>query len=145
MFDAKQPITIHLRTPEGVKPVRVRFPTDEEWTDRQKKRKVIVKQLGRGVSETTIPESAEPDAALLARIRVPEENALEVDAFEASRVIEQLSQADVDDVVQVGDGFRVKMRVLGGTVSHVLRMPSAKDVFDYRRSFARVLDLPYNR
>jgi hypothetical protein len=65
--------------------------------------------------------------------------------FEASRVIEQLSQADVDDVVQVGDGFRVTMRVLGGTVSHVLCMPSAKDVFDYRRGFARVLDLPYNR
>jgi len=145
MFDTKQPITIHLRTPEGVKPVRVRFPTDDEWIERQKKRKVIVKQLGRGVSETTIPDSAEADAALLARIRVPEENALEVDAFESSRIIEQLSQADVDDVAQAGDGFRVTMRVLGGTVSHVLRMPSAKDVFEYRRGFARVLDLPYNR
>jgi hypothetical protein len=145
MFDAKQPITIHLRTPDGVKPVRVRFPTDEEWLDRQKKRKIIVKQLGRGVSETTIPDSAEADAALLAKIRVPEENAPEVDAFEASRIIEQLSQADVDDVVQEGDAFRVTLRVLGGTVGHVLRMPSAKDVFEYRRGFARVLDLPYNR
>jgi hypothetical protein len=145
MFDAKQPITIHLRTPEGLKPVRLRFPTDDEWIERQKKRKVIVKQLGRGVSETTIPDSAEADAALLARIRVQEENAPEVDAFEASRIIEQLSQADVDDVIQVGGGFRVTMRVLGGTASHVLRMPSAKDVFEYRRGFARVLDLPYNR
>jgi hypothetical protein len=145
MFDAKQSITIHLRTPEGVKPVRVRFPSDEEWIDRQKRRKVIVKQLGRGVSETTIPDSAEADAALLAKIRVPEESAPDVDAFEASRIIEQLSQADVDDVAQAGDGFRVTMRVLGGTVSHVLRMPSAKDVFEYRRGFARVLDLPYNR
>ena len=145
MFDAKQPITIHLRTPEGVKPVRVRFPTDEEWIDRQKKRKVIVKQLGRGVSETTIPDSAEADAALLAKIRLPEENAHEVDAFEASRIIEQLSQTDVDDVVQQGDAFRVTLRVLGGTVNHTLRMPSAKDAFEYRRGFARVLDLPYNR
>jgi hypothetical protein len=145
MFDAKQPITIHLRTPEGVKPIRVRFPTDEEWIDRQKKRKVIVKQLGRGVSETTIPDSAEADAALLAQIRVPEENAPEVDAFEASRIIEQLSQAEVDDLQQVGDAFRVTLRVLGGTVAHILKMPSAKDVFEYRRGFARVLDLPYNR
>jgi len=145
MFDAKQPINIHLRTPDGVKPIRVRFPTDEEWIDRQRKRKVIVKQLGRGVSETTIPDSAEADAALLAKIRVPEENAPEVDAFEASRIIEQLSQADVDDVVQEGDAFRVTLRVLGGSVAHVLKMPSAKDVFEYRRGFARVLDLPYNR
>ncbi len=50
-----------------------------------------MKQLGRGVSETTIPDSAEADAALLAKIRLPEENAPEVDAFEASRIIEQLS------------------------------------------------------
>jgi hypothetical protein len=145
MFDAKQPITLHLRTPDGVKPIRVRFPTDEEWIDRQKKRKVIVKQLGRGVSETTIPDSAEADAALFAKIRLPAENAPEIDTFEASRIIEQLSQADVDDVVQVGDGFRVTLRVVGGTVAHILKMPSAKDAFEYRRGFARVLDLPYNR
>jgi hypothetical protein len=145
MFDANQTIAMNLRTPEGLKTVRLRFPTDEEWIDRQKKRKVIVKQLGRGVSETTIPDSAEADAALLVKIRVPEENAPDVDAFEAGRIIEQLSQADVDEVEQVGDAFRVTLRVLGGTVSHVLRMPSAKDVFEYRRTFARVLDLPYNR
>ena len=145
MFDAKQLMTIHLRTPDGLKTVRVRFPTDEEWIERQKKRKVIVKQLGRGVSETTIPDSQDADAALLARIRLPEENSPEVDAFEASRIIEQLSQADVDEVVQEGDAFRVTLRVLGGTVTHLLKMPSAKDVFDYRRGFARVLDLPYSR
>ena len=145
VFDAARPIALHLRTPAGVKTVRVRFPSDEEWIGRQRRRKVIVKQLGRGVSETSIPNSEDADAALLAKIRVPEESAPEVDAFEASRVIEQLSQAEVDDVIQVGDGFSVTLRVLGGTVTHVLKMPSAKDVFEYRRGFARVLDLPYNR
>jgi hypothetical protein len=75
---------------------------------------------------------------LLAKIRVPEENAPEVDAFEASRIIEQLSQAEVDDVVQAGDAFRVTLRVLGGIVTHVLKIASAKDVTEYRRGFARV-------
>ncbi len=145
VFDAARPVALNLRTPTGVKPVRVRFPTDEEWIERQRRRKVIVKQLGRGISETTIPNSEDADAALLAKIRVLEPDAAEVDAFEASRVIEQLGQADVDDVVQIGDGFEVTLRVLGGTVTHSLRMPSAKDVFEYRRGFARVLDLPYNR
>ena len=145
VFDAARPVALHLRTPAGLKTVRVRFPNDEEWIERQRKRKVIVKQLGRGVSETTIPNSEDADAALLAKIRVSEENSPEVDAFEASRVIEQLSQAEVDDVVQAGDGFRVTLRVLGGIVTHLLKMPSAKDVFEYRRGFARVLDLPYNR
>jgi hypothetical protein len=145
VFDTARPVALQLRTSAGLKTVRVRFPSDEEWIDRQRKRKVIVKQLGRGISETTIPSSEDADAALLAKIRLPEENAPEVDAFEASRIIEQLSQAEVDDVVQAGDAFRVTLRVLGGTVMHLLKMPSAKDVFDYRRGFARVLDLPYNR
>ncbi len=145
VFDAARPVALNLRAPGGVKTVRVRFPTDEEWIDRQRRRKVIVKQLGRGISETTIPSSEDTDAALLAKIRVAEPDAPEVDAFEASRVIEQLGQAEVDDVAQVGDGFEVTIRVPGGTVTHLLRMPSAKDVFEYRRGFARVLDLPYNR
>jgi hypothetical protein len=145
VFDASRPVTVNLRTPDGVKTIRVRFPTDEEWIERQRKRKVIVKQLGRGVSETTIPDSQDVDGALLAKIRVGEDEGPVVDPFEASRVIEQLSQAEVDDVASIGDGFRVTLRVLGGTVTHELRMPSAKDVFEYRRGFARVLDLPYNR
>jgi hypothetical protein len=143
MFDANQIITMNLRAPGGVKTIRVRFPSDDEWIDRQKKRKVIIKQLGHGVSETIIGNSEDTDAALLAKIRA--EDGPEVDPFEASRVIEQLSQADVDDVAQEGDVFRVALRVLGGTVTHLLKMPSAKDVFEYRRGFARVLDLPYNR
>ena len=145
VFDAARPLALQLRTPAGVKTVRVRFPTDEEWMERQRKRKVLVKQLGRGVSETTIPNAEEADAALLAKIRLPEEGMPEVDPFEASRIIEQISQAEVDDVAQMGDGFLVTLRVLGGTVTHMLKMPSAKDVFEYRRTFARVLDLPYNR
>ena len=145
VFDAARPIALQLRTSAGVKTVRVRYPSDEEWTERQRRRKVIIKQLGRGVSETIIANGEDADVALLAKIRAPEENAPEVDAFEASRIIEQLSQAEVDDVVQAGDAFRVTLRVLGGTVTHVLKMASAKDVTEYRRGFARVLDLPYNR
>ena len=145
MFDATKPITMNLRTPEGVKTVRLRFPSDEEWSERQRKRKVIIKQLGRGISETVVPNSEDVDAALLAKIRAEEQDAVEVDPFEASRIIEQLSQAEVDDVIQTGDSFRITLRVLGGAVAHTLAMPSAKDVFEYRRAFARILDLPFNK
>ncbi len=143
VFDATRPVAINLRTPEGLKSIRVRFPSDAEWTERQRRRKVIIKQLGRGVSETTVANAEDGDAALLAKIRDGEEPA--VDPFEASRIIDQLSQAEVDDVAQTGDTFRVSIRVLGGVTSHILNMPSAKDIFEYRRSFARILDLPFNR
>jgi len=143
IFDASRPVAINLRTPNGVKTVRVRFPSDDEWSERQRRRKVLIKQLGRGVSETIVANGEDVDAALVAKIRT--EETPEIDAFEAMKVVEQLSQADVDDVVPAGDSFRVTLRVLGATTVHLLKMPSAKDVFDYRRGFARVLDLPYNR
>jgi hypothetical protein len=84
-----------LREPEGTKSVR--FPTDEEWIKRQR-RKIIIMQLGRGVSETTISAGEEADAALFAQIRQGEE----LDAYEASRILEQLSLAEVEDVVPRG-------------------------------------------
>src|SRR5512142_2912003 len=143
VFDATRPVAIQLRGPDGVKTIRVRFPSDDEWVERQRRRKVIVKNLGRQVSETLIPNNEDIDAALLAKVRT--EEAPEVDAFESQKVIEQLATCDVDDVVLVGDSFRVVLRVLGGTVTHLLKMPSAKDVNTYRRGFARVLDLPFNR
>ena len=51
----------------------------------------------------------------------------------------------MDDVVPEAGAFRVSMRVPGGLTAHLLRMPSAKDVIEYRRGFARVLDLPFNK
>ena len=44
VFDASRPITINLRTPGGLKTVRVRFPSDDEWISRQRRRKVLVKE-----------------------------------------------------------------------------------------------------
>lgn len=143
VFDATRPIAVNLRTPAGVKTVRVRFPSEEEWAERQRRRKVIIKNLGRGISETTVQNGEEIDAALLAKIRTEEEP--ELDAFEAQRVVEQLATCEVDDVILAGDAFRVTLRVLGATTVHLLKMPSAKDVNTYRRSFLRVLDLPFNR
>lgn len=143
VFDATRPVAIQLRGPDGVKTLRVRFPSDDEWAERQRRRKIIIKSLGRGVSETTIPNREDIDAALLAKIRTEEEP--EVDPFEAQKVIEQLATCEVDDVVLAGSSFRVVMRVLGGAVTHLLKMPSAKDVNSYRTGFARMLDLPFGR
>src|SRR5690349_11649710 len=146
VFDSTRPIAINLRTPGGVKTVRVRFPSDDEWISRQRRRKVLVKQLGRGISETTVANGEDVDAALVALIQEKPREAgdtPEIDPFEAMKVIEQLSLAEVDDVVPDGDSFKVTLRVLGATTVHLLKMPSAKDVFEYRRGFARLLDMPF--
>ena len=134
VFDATRPVAINLRGPDGVKTVRVRFPSDDEWAERQRRRKVIVKQLGRGISETTTPSGEDIDAAMLAKIRTEEEP--QVDAYEAQKVVEQLAICEVDDVVLAGDAYRVSLRVLGATTTVLLKMPSAKDVSQYRHGEA---------
>ena len=61
------------------------------------------------------------------------------------KVVEQSATCDVDYVALAGDAFLVTLLVLGATTTVFLKMPSAKDVNQYRRGFARVLDLPFNR
>jgi hypothetical protein len=143
VFDASRPVAINLRTPGGVKTVRLRFPSDDEWIGRQRRRKVLVKLLGRGVSETTVANGENLDAALVAKIRACDDP--ELDDFEAMKVVEQSSLAEVDNVAPDGDSFTINLRVLGATTVRPLKMPSAKDVFEYRRGFARLLDPPFGR
>ena len=144
VFDASRPIALRLPGPNGGRTIHVRYPSDDEWIDRQRRRKVLTKQLGRGQSETTILNREDADAVLMAKIRT-EENEPETDAFEAVKLIEELATCDVDDVVTAGDGFRITTRVLGAVTVHVLKMPSAKDTFEFRRGFARVIDMQYGR
>lgn len=104
-FDATRPVAIQLRGLEGRKTIRVRFPSEDEWVDRQRRRKVIIKSCGRPRSETTAANGEDVDAALLAKVRTEEQP--DVDAFEAQKVIDQLSTCEVDDVVPAGDALRV--------------------------------------
>ncbi len=143
LFDAARPVALQLRTPEGIKTVRVRFPSDDEWIERQRRRKVIIKDLGRNVRETTMPGGEEVDAALLAKIRT--EETPDVDAFEAAKLMDELAYCIVDDVVSVSDGYRISLRVPGAEPVILLKMPSQKDVTEYRRGFARLLELPFGR
>ncbi len=154
VFDAALPIRIRLSAGAEKKEVVVRFPTDEEWVEWRLRRKVIIKQLGRGQSETTSPNSEEADADLVEKLRGRETDLVdqvqaavgpELDKYEAAVVVDQLQKAEVDDVFEFPGGLHVALRVPGGTVRHDIQMLSAKDLLQYRRAFARVLDLPYNR
>ena len=126
-----------LRGPDGVKTVRVRFPSDDEWTERQRRRKVIVKQSRAAGCRKRRSRTARRSTPRCWRRSAPRRSR-EVDPFEAHEGRRAVAPGDVDDVVPAGDSFRVTTRVLGGTTTHLLKMPSAKDVIEYRRGFARV-------
>lgn len=143
LFDQTRPIQIKLQTPEGVKTIDLRFPTDDELGDRQRRRKIIIKSIGRGMTETTVLDSEEIDAELVKKIRSSEDP--EIDPYEATQVINQLIEAEVDEVEREGGGYRVFLRVPGARTEHVVKMPSAKEIIKYRRKANRVIDLRHNK
>lgn len=140
MFDSERHYDIKLLSGDKI---TVRFPTDQEWTERQRKRKLIVRDLGRGTSETTTPGGEEVDQEFLAKIAISDVSAVE--PAEAARVIDLISKCDVEEVVKEADNWRVSLRVPGGTTQIVIGQITAGDMSTYRREFVKVHDLPHGR
>jgi hypothetical protein len=146
MFDIKAEIEFPAQvasTGFAPVPVVVRFPTDEEWALRARARKILIRRLGRGVSETIAPEPSEADVRLYQAIAL--NGAPAMTPAEAVRVLEAIGVTDVTDVRMTGADAEVDMTVAGSTVMHALRMPSADQVVTFRRQAFRMLDLPYNQ
>ena len=142
MFDSARPITLKLQTPDGPKAVSVRFPSDEEWTERQRARKIITRSLGRGMSKSDVPNHEEIDAALVAKIKT---DGPEIDCYEAMTIVGVLSRCDVTDVEREDGGYRVRMTVPGGETSVLLRMPTAREIYAFRREYVSAVELPHGK
>ena len=143
MFDTTAEIELAMRLESGAKSVLVRWPSDEEWAERSKKRKIIIQRLGRGVTETKPPEPGDADLALYGKIALNGTPALT--KGEAFQVAETLSTCTITNVEIDGDYATVEMIVLTGPVRHTLKIPSADQVVAFRRSGFRLLDQPFNR
>ena len=142
MFDSARPITLKLQTPDGPKAVSVRFPSDEEWTERQRARKIVTKSLGRGMSKSDVPGHEEIDEAFVRKVKT---DGPEIDCYEAMTIVGVLSRCDVTDVEREDGGYRVRMTVPGGEVSVLLRMPTAREIYAFRREYVSAVDLPHGK
>jgi hypothetical protein len=142
VFDSQATIEIQARTAGGLQKLEVRWPNDEEWGARAKGRKIVIKRLGRGMSETSI-EPGESDLKLYEKIML--NGSPQLTKGEATRVVDVLAVCDVTDVIIEGDEAAVELNVLGGTVKHTVKIPTAEQVISFRRSAFRLLDLPFNK
>lgn len=133
---------MNLVTEDGDKKLTLRFPTDEEWAEQQRKTRVIVKHLGRGKKETSTPGSEEVAALLLDQIQPGEKVA--VDSYTAERIITAVGQVNVDGAVREGNLLAVTLRVPGGITKHTVRIPSAKELKAYNTAYCHAIDLPYS-
>lgn len=143
MFDTKAIIEFEIPTPEGPKLAKLRFPTDEEWADRSRRKRVMQRNLGRGQTQIEPIDYSSVDAELFAAIR--QEGSADLDAYEAQMMLERISYAEVIDLEHQGGQYRVTLATAAGDATHVVRVPSAKEIMEYRRTFARVVDKPYGR
>jgi len=143
MFDAKAEIELGMRLENGAQSVLVRWPTDQEWAARSKARKILIRRLGRGVSETVPPEPIDADLTLTEKILLNGSGT--VTKAEAFSILEALGTCSVTDVEIVGDQATVALNVLTGPVEHRIKVPTAGQVVAFKRSGFRMLDLPYSQ
>jgi hypothetical protein len=146
MFDIKSEIYISARVQSSgnkLEEIGVRWPTDEEWGAYLRSKRFNVRQLGRGVSETIPPAPGEADVQLCQKIALNGMPTLT--PAEASKLLDTLSISQVTSVKLEGLEAAVEMRVLGGTVKHTMRIPTADQASLYRRSAVRRLDLTHNQ
>jgi hypothetical protein len=142
MFDTTAEFVIPARSGNARVEASVRWPNDEEWSERHKARKILIRRLGRGTSESEIDSTA-ADLALYEKVRV--NGAPPLTAAEASWVVDIMARANVTGVVLEGDEAEVTLQVMGGTVTHRLQQPSADQVLKMRRKASRLFDAPYNQ
>src|SRR5581483_5795353 len=142
MFDPAQPIEVRLNTAAGIKSMSVRFPKNDEWIERAKKRRIVTTQLGRGRSVTQVADSDEIDLGFCHQLAVDKSD-IEIDGTEATRIIEMLGAATAIDIAESGNMFVITLLVVGGRKTiHNLTIPSTPDIDRFRRAYVRQLELP---
>lgn len=139
MFDATKSFVVPILS-GGEKTCTVRFPTDEEWCAWARAQRTVRHFLGRGKSKSEDIDLPKINAELFKKI-APEAEGAAFDEAEAGMVIGRIERATVTDVAREGINFSIEMRVPGARVSHVLRMPTAKEMQDHERASTTVMSV----
>ena len=132
--------TFPLRLKREGKICTVRFPTDEETSERQRQVRTIIHKLGPDSTVTKTEGVEEADADLLAKIR-EDKDGDEFEAAEASLVVDRLTRADPDEATREGGAYAIPIKVMYGTPTvHRLRIPKESEIRAYRRTAYTFVD-----
>jgi hypothetical protein len=137
VFDAAKPFVVPILS-GGEKTCEVRFPTDDEWCSWARGQRTVRRFLGRGKSQSEDLDLPKINAELFAKIRTDEDGP-EFDDAEAGMVIGRIERCTVVSVEREGINYRIDMKVPGAHVTHVLRMPTAKEMQDHERASTSVV------
>ena len=137
MFTTPEQINVQILGGETPRMATVRMPSDQQWIERQRKRPIEVRQLGRGRSETKVRECREEDLRIYNEIRLGESP--DLDQYEASALLANLARAESVAVERCEDGYLLKIETVAGVFETVLKGPSAKDWQIYTETRSRVI------
>ena len=137
LFDATKPFVVPILS-GGEKRCEVRFPSDEEWCGWARAQRTVRHFLGRGKSQSEDVDLPKINAELFAKIRTDKDGP-EFDDAEAGMVIGRIERCAVASVEREGINYRIGMKVPGARVTHVLRMPTAKEMQDHERASTSVV------
>jgi hypothetical protein len=141
-FDTAAEIELGMTLESGDTSVLVRFPTDAEVADRQRRRPVLIRNLGRGVSQQVPAEPGEADLKLFEHIALNGKPA--VTKEEAYQIAEILTAVTVQGVEVEGDRATVTMLIMTGlTVRHTLDVPKTGRIVKFRTAAFSMSSLPY--
>lgn len=126
MFDTTREYKFKIPSPNGIVEALVKFPTDEQWLEYHRSRRVIEKSLGRNQSEVTIVGGEQAAARLFSA--VANGSAGKLDSNQVEMVIDRMASVKVDGVEDEGGSYRVALRFFFSSATHVLKMPTAKQM-----------------
>ena len=142
-FNANGQFKVSVPVGRGIETVIVRFPEDADWIERQRQREIVTRIYPDGAEETSTNPTLEFDQDLIAKLRV---EGPETDGYESGYILSLLEKADVIDVQPEGAGYRVKLRVAGGTVTeHLVRNPTQRELAEYRQGVYQYLNYQSKR
>ncbi len=126
MFDTTLEYKFKLPSPDGIKEAVVKFPTDEQWLEYHRGRRVIEKSLGRSQSEATVIGADHAASRLFSSIANGSAGTLDNDQIEM--LVNRMAFSKVEAVEDEGGSYRVTLKFFAGISAHVLKMPSAKQM-----------------
>ena len=139
MFDTSKPFSVR----RNGETIRVRYPSDRQWTDRARKHPNTRRVMGKSI-ETEYPTTYEFDAAIYSALRI--EGPESLDGADAARIIDALDRCQIEDVNPAGAGYEFVARVFGvdreqldgkARTVHTLRMPTQRQVDTFFRDSGR--------
>lgn len=125
-------------TNRGLQEVKVKFPTDAQWLEYFRGRKVIEKSLGRKQSENILVGAEAAAEKLFSAIQVSGD----IDQAGMELVVRRLATVSVQNVEADAGSYTVHLMSFVGTAVHTVRMPSAAHLRRVDQA-TRVIDLPY--